>query len=453
MATGNFSIENRFVALGCAALVCAGCSSNPEGFAKTMDALGSAASIAVAVTQPPPPPPPPTVVVQQPVMVVQQPVVVQQQSVVVQQQPVAVPPPPVATRQPVVVPQPVATAQVAAFAKARTVATDTEEPEYKYGSLRFSKPATPEQIDAAKQKIAAAGKSADGVRLVFDKVDDATVSAAIARFPAATEVSVSGTQLSTLAPFALLSNATKLSIKNVKKLDISPLAGLRKLRTLDFTYSEIADLSPLSGMPELTNVDFYGATLADFSPLATCPKLDRVYFYAAKLPPEGYATLGKLKQVKKFHGGLTKMTSVEWLRQVPQAEEVKIFAEKIQDLSPIASLPNLTYLRLWNMSGDSMSFAVGDLSFLSNNKKLKRLELPGSKYVNTGALAALPLLETVDLSGAKNPVDVAFAARLPNLKRLDLCGATVTGGAVLASLPKNVNVRTDKKTQGVSSAK
>ena len=477
-------MKNLKAAFGCAALVCAGCTSDPEGFTKAMDVLGTAATIAIEATQPPPPPPPVVVhqpvvvaqpvVVQQPVVaqpvLVQQPVMVQQpvaaqpvvQAPVVQQpvvqqpvvqQPVAEAPAveaPAVQAPPAAVPAAVApAADVAAFAKARTTAADTAEPEFKYGSLRFSKPATPEQIAAVKQKIDADGMSTQNVRLQFNKVDDATVAAAIAQFPSATEVSVSGSQLSTLAPFALLSNATKLAIKDVKNLDIAPLAALRKIRSLDFAYSEIADLSPLAGMAELADIEFYGAKLKDFSPLAACPKLDRVYFYAAELPPEGYASLGALKQVKKFHGGLTKMTSVEWLRQVPQAEELKIFAEKIPDLSPIASLPNLTYLRLWNMDGGNLSTPVGDLAFLAGNKNLKKLELPGSRYVNTAALAALTALEVVDLSGAKEPVSVAFAAKLPALKTLDLNGATVTDGAVVASLPKTVRVRTNKKTQGV----
>ena len=426
---------NPFIVMGCAALVCAGCSSDPEGFTKAMDVLGTATAIAVAATQPPPPPPQPAVVVQQPVVV--------QQHVVVQQPAVAQPP--AAIQQPVAQAPAVSAAELEVFAKARTTAADTAEPEYKYGSLRFSKPATPEQIAAVKQKIAAGETSTGSIRLYFNKVDDATVAAAIAQFPGATEVSVSDTQLTTLAPFALLSNVTKLAVKGVKKLNIAPLAGLHKIRSIDFTYSEIADLSPLSGMTELVDIDLYGAELAD----------DRSSdsIAAAKLPPAGYASLGALKQVKKFHGGLTKMTSIEWMKQVPQAEEVKIFAEKIPDLTPIASLPNLTYLRLWNMDGGSLSTAVGDLAFLSGNKKLKKLELPGSRYVNTDALAALPLLETVDLYGAKNPVSVAFATRLPKLKILGLGGATVTDGAVVASLPKTVRVRTDKKTQGVPEAK
>ena len=331
----------------------------------------------------------------------------------------------------------------------RTTAKETAEPEYSYGALKFTKPATPEQIEAARQKIVAAGKSPDNLRIRMEEVDDATVAAALARFPTATEVSVDDSPLTTLAPFALLTNATRLGIKNVKNADIRPLAGLRRLRSLDLSYSAVADLSPLAGMPELVDIDFYGSELKDFSPLASCPKLDRVYFYAAELPPEGYATLGKLRQVKKFHGGLTKMTSIEWLRQVPQAEEVKIFSEKIADLTPLASLPNLTYLRIWNMNGDSMSCPVGNLSLLANNKKLKKLELPGCRFLNTAALAGLTALETVDLSGAKEPVSVAFATSLPALRELDLSDVRVTDGALLASLPKTVRVRTDKKTQGV----
>ena len=73
------------------------------------------------------------------------------------------------------------------------------------------------------------------------------------------------------------------------------------------------------------------------------------------------------------------------------------------------------------------------------------LKLTGAYW----ALAALTALEEVDLSGAKEPVSVAFAAKLPALKTLDLSGATVTDGAVVASLPKSVRVRTNQKTQGV----
>ena len=445
--------------LGCAALACvAGCTSDPNDVNKTMNFLGTAAAAVLEATQPPPPPPPPpTVVVQQPVVVAQpvvaQPVVVQQPVVQqpVVQQPVVQQP---AVQPPVVqapaVQQPAAPAlDTSAFASAVTTATDTAVPEYKYGALNFEKPATPAQINEAKEKMASMNVRLDQLRITFDKVDDATIAATLVQFPEATSVMVNHSDVKSIAPFALLRNATRIGLKNIKGLDLKPLAGLTKLTSLDLTYSEVADLSPLAALPELKDITFYGATVTSFAPLAACPKLQRVYFYAAVTSKEGYDSLGTLKQVTQFHGGLTKMTSIAWLRQVPQAQEVKLFAEKIEDYSPISSLPNLTYLRLWNQNGGNLSTAVGDLQFLAPCTKLQTLELPSCKFTNTAVLAGLPELKNVDLSDAKAPVSIAFATKLPKLTRLNLSRTTVTDGAVAASLPKTVRVITDKKTQGV----
>ena len=326
-----------------------------------------------------------------------------------------------------------------------TTATDTAEPEFQYGRLTFEKPATPEQIAAAQAKISA-GKTVQ--TLQFEAVDDATIAAAIAAFPGARQVTVRKTAVTTLAPFAQLKDATEVAVKDadLRAVSLAPLASLPKLKTFAGTYSKFADLSPLAACPELKDVDFYGAEVTSFAPLAACPKLERVYFYAAKTTPEGYASLGALKQVKRFHGGLTKMTDISWLRQVPQAEEVKIFAEKIPDLTPLQALPNLTYVRLWNMKGGNFSTVVGDLSLLAGNVKLKRLELPGSSYSNLGALASLQELEVLDLSNAQGPVDVSVVAKLPKLRSLNVSGSAVVNGA---SIPASVRVSKDKKTTGL----
>ena len=285
----------------------------------------------------------------------------------------------------------------------------------------------------------------------IDLCGHATLAAAFLQFPNAGRVTIDKSALASVRPLALLRDVTRLELKNLKALDLTPLAGMAKLKTLSLTYCQIDDFTPLAGLAVLTDLECYGAEVKSFAPLAACPNLDRVYFYAAKSTPEGYASLGLLKQVKKFHGGLTKMTSVAWLRQVPQAEEVKIFAEKIDDLSPIGSLPNLTYLRLWDMNGGALSTAVGDLAFLANCKKLEVLELPGSSFTNTDALAGLTALKSVDLSGGRNaqPVSIAFATKLPGLTRLNLSDANVIDGALVASLPQTVRVTTNDKTQGV----
>ena len=182
--------------------------------------------------------------------------------------------------------------------------------------------------------------------------------------------------------------------------------------------------------------------MKDFAPLAAAKSLRTIDYYAVKplVPGEDcYRSLGTLKQVTAFHGGLTKMTSLAWLKEVPQAEEVKIFAEKIDDFTPLASLPNLRYLRAWNMDGRNVATAFGSLKVLANATKLERLELPGSVVADFDALAALTALKTLDLT-VKCDVDLAFAKGLKSLKKLTLPNDRKTAHKVsnfdaLAGLP------------------
>lgn len=343
----------------------------------------------------------------------------------------------------------VSDADMAAFAAMRTKSTDTAEPEFEWGAMTFTKPATPEQIAAARQKIG--DKASGGIKLVFEKADEATVTAAILQFPNATQLSLRETKMSSLSVLALLTKATTLDLHDLDALSYAPLAGLQKVVKLTCMYCTVEDLSPFSGWRNLEDVNFYGAKLQDFSPLASCPKLRKVDFYAVKMPPEKYATLGTLKQVKEFHGGLTKMTSIAWLSGMTQVESVQIFAEKIDSYAPLATLPNLRKLRLWNQfGGEHMSTAVGDLApILANAQRLEKLELPGSRYTNATAIGALKNLTTLDLSGAKEPVDVSFVTQLPKLKSISLRDTTVVNGSAVAALPKKVRVSTDKNTKGL----
>ena len=338
-------------------------------------------------------------------------------------------------------------ADVSAFAGARTTATDTAVPEVKYGQIVFKKPATPEQIAEAKKAYLADKRKLENARLRMEKVDDATVSAALAAFNVASYVEVKESPLTTLAPFALLGNATQIDLHKIPCADMKPFAACAKLRTLGLHYCDISDLSGLAALPALETLDLYGAKVScSFAPLAACPKLKKIDFYAVKGPQEVYDSLGALKQVKDFHGGLTKMTSIKWLLNVPQAEAVQIFAEKIDDLSPISTLANLTYFRGWNMDGGRMAPALGDLAFLANCRRLKKLELPGSAYSNIALIGSFTDLEELDLSNAKQPVDVSFVKSLPKLKRIALRGTEVVNGS---AIPASVKISKDKKTKGL----
>lgn len=342
----------------------------------------------------------------------------------------------------------------AAFANARTTSEDTAVPVFSYGAMTFKKPATPEQIAEAKAKV----KNVENAVLRFiDGVDDATIAAAIYQMPDVREVKVDGRRggVKTLAPLALLKNAKVLDINNVDVSDLSPLAGLPKVERLHLRYCKLQDLSPVATLPNVTEVDCYGATVTSFAPLAALPKLEKIGYYAVKGDQSTFDTLGALKQVKKFHGGLTKMTSLEWCRNVPQMEELQVFAEKIEDFSPISALPNLKYFRSWQMK----TSGTPDLSFLANCKKLERLELPGNAYGNPAVIGTLTTLTRVDVSDWPEPVDLSFVKSLPNLEALVITGgrqsAEVQNFEALAGHPalKNIALRNAKGVKSLDCLK
>ena len=353
--------------------------------------------------------------------------------------------------QPPAAPAPAAPAapsvDMSAFANARTSATDTAVPSVKYGMIYVTKPATPEQIAEAKKAYLGENRKPENARLKFEKVDEATVGATLAAFHEATSVEMKETKLASLAPFAMLANVTRISLNKVACADTSPIAACAKLKAIELRYCDIANFSGLAALQNLESVDLYGSNVTgSFAPLAGCPNLRKIDYYAVKATQDVYDSLGTLKQVKEFHGGLTKMTSIKWLLNVPQAEALVVFSEKIADLSPISTLANLTHFKGWSMDGGSMAPALGDLSLLANCRKLKKLELPGSSYTGTALIGTFTDLEELDLSRAKQPVDVSFVKQLPKLKRISLYGTEVVNGS---AIPSGVKIYSDKKTKGL----
>ena len=341
--------------------------------------------------------------------------------------------------------------ELAAFSSARTAASDTAVPEIKYGAVCVSKPATPEQVAEAKKAYLSSGRklSEANVRLEGKSLDDATLAAVAVAFHQASRISIKdeGGRLASVAPVSLFRSATVLSMEHVACGDMKPVATLVNLRSLTMRYCTIDDFAPFASLRSLETLDLYGSKIAGpFSPLAACPKLAKIDYYAVKGDPSLYDSLGDLKQVKTFNGGLSKMTSLSWLRRVPQTEDLLVFAEKLSDLDAVGTLVNLTRFKGWGMDGGSMAPALGDLKFLATCRKLKKLELPGSSYSNTDVIATLGEIEELDLSNAKQPVDVSFAAKLPKLKRISLRGTEVVNGS---SIPSGVKVSTDKKTKGL----
>lgn len=294
------------------------------------------------------------------------------------------------------------------------------EPEVNYSAVNIKGTCTPEEAAAARAKFdAVKSNKPDWARVTVREGDDATVAALAAAFPECTQFKIDKSKITTLAPLATL-----------------------KAKTLEIYYCDIADLSPIGDSATVETVNLYGSTVKDFSPLAKCPKLKEINYYATKATPEAYQTLGTLKQCKTFKGGLSDITSLEWVKEVPQIETLEVFAELVSDFSPVSTAKNLKKFRGWNMDGKKLGGkgdvpALGDVSFLAACEKLETLELPGSKYSNLAALAGLKNLKSVVLSGAKCDVDLSFVKGMPKLNTINAsnCSGNVSGFGALAGLP------------------
>lgn len=293
------------------------------------------------------------------------------------------------------------------------------EPEVKYGAINLKGTCTAEEAAAARANFNASNGKPDWARVTITEGDDAAVAALAEAFPECMQFSIVKSTVTTLTPLAKL-----------------------KAKTLEVRYCTVDDLSPIGECATVETVNLYGSTVKDFAPLAKCPKLKELNFYATKAAPEVYQTLGALKQCKVFTGGLSDITTLEWVKEVPQIESLQIFAEMVSDFSPLATARNLKKFRGWNMNnqklgGKGLIPGLGDLAFLASCEKLETLELPGSHYSNLAALAGLKNLKSIDLRGAKCDVDLSFVKGMDKLANVVAsgCTGTVSGFSALAGLP------------------
>jgi len=273
-------------------------------------------------------------------------------------------------------------------------------PVVKYGTARVPDDATVSAEEAKAAREAAAKDkyfSPERLTISMKKADAATVAAMLAAFPEANDVEV--------------------------------------------RYSTIDDMTVFTTLPNLKKLNFYGSTVKDFSPLAACKKLESLNYYAVKGPQTAFDSLGTLTQLKSLTGGLSEVKSLAFLAKLPQLEEFVVFAEGVDSLAPLGTLVNLKRIDIWNMTGEKVSRNLvpddGDLSYLAACTKLEKLELPGSAYSSTTALAGLKNVKDVRVSGARKDVDVSFVKDYAKLQYFTANGARgkVTGLDALAGKP------------------
>jgi hypothetical protein len=132
-------------------------------------------------------------------------------------------------------------------------------------------------------------------------------------------------KLSDISILANFTHLTELDLGQNSITDLSPLAALSELRVLDLSDNPITDLSPLSTLKNLTDLKLDGNHLTqqtDFSPLLALTQL----------------------QSLDLSRNLIGDRSLETIAQLTTLKNLDVSYNRITDISPLTTLPNLIHL-------------------------------------------------------------------------------------------------------------
>lgn len=235
----------------------------------------------------------------------------------------------------------------------------------------------------------------------LEGVKDADLAKFCQAFPNASRLSVKG-GLTSIAPVAGLKNLTYFELEANNVTDMSPLAKLTQLTRISLKSEKMGpDLKWMTGLTALREIEINaGSALTSFEGFPALKGDPRVALNGASP-----ADLSPLKSL-----GSSKL-------------ELRYCT--IQDLSPLASMPNLRELSLYGAT-------VKDFSPLAKCAKLKQLSYYAVKDADFSTLAALK--QIVELNGGLTKLDnIAFVAELPALRVFDVFAEYVTDYSPLAS--------------------
>ena len=289
-----------------------------------------------------------------------------------------------------------------------------------------------------------------------------------------TELDIRGNNLSNISPLAGLTNLRQLWLQDNALTDISPVADLTNLRELVLQGNAITNISPLSGLTNLTGLWLAYNTIADISPLVANTGLgsgDRIFVndnplnrasiktHIPALQGRGVtvefdniiaepvnipdpnlrakieealgkasgalittADMAKLTELTAQNANISNLAGLEAATSLTRldlgteyvaAEGRSINSNSVSDLSPLAGLTNLTWLRLRNNS-------ISDISDLAGLTNLTWLNLGGNLMISDiSAFTGLTNLTSLYLYG-NSISDISDLASLTNLTFLNL---------------------------------
>jgi internalin A len=220
-------------------------------------------------------------------------------------------------------------------------------------------------------------------------------------------------------------------VNGVTDASVAHLRGLAFLNHLRLGKTEVtgACLTIIRGMTRLKHLDLEAVPLtdADLANLEGLTGLETLNLTSTPVTDAGLAHLEGLVNLKQLHLATTGIRGegLGHLGRMTQLERLWLTRSKVDDLSPLASLPGLKWLFL-----DGTPIDDAQLDHLSRLPALEALHLSGTKITDAGLTRLLALKATLKglrLSGTRvTDAGTSTLLALENLTALQLADTKVT---------------------------
>ncbi len=183
-----------------------------------------------------------------------------------------------------------------------------------------------------------------------------------------------------------------------------------------------------------SSVIFYEAVTPEFIEQAKQLAGNKLSFTIGKCKNEDLAALAKAfpgmtKLNMENNEGITDLSPLAGLTALTY---LRIYKAEAADLSPIAELVNLTSINI-----DSVSFKNEDLEWMRNLTKLGNIYISGANSVKSfEGLPSLPNLTNIILRGAAPEDLTPLVTALPGLTKIDFMSSSIKDLAPLSKLAK-----------------
>lgn len=294
----------------------------------------------------------------------------------------------------------------------------------------------------------------------------------IAAFPGIKSINLNQVEVGNLEFVKNLTNLEEITVSYDKKyepLDISALNGNTKLTKVYISSARISDISPISGCTNVANLTFYscvlmnnsikpiaaltnvkelslyGCNVDDFAHLAPMTNLKRINIYATKANDGAtldYNHLSEIKSLEDIKAGLTQMTSVAFMKDLPNVKNIEFLGEQLTDYETLENCKPLESIMYW--AHNQMDL---DGNKIGKAQSLKKLKIWSTKNVinwaglsNLTNLEDLRILTVRECNSPETAIDTSFMANMTKLKEVQFSEVQINGLAKMGSAVERIDL-------------